>query len=55
MKQLIVNVLFSLGDLVSRSFLCRWEFGGYLYQTLMLKSVRLQDKWKLDKPWGGVE
>lgn len=47
-KQGVLFTLYTIGDLISVSFLCRWEFGGDLYQFFMMKYFELRDKWNVD-------
>ena len=51
-RLLYANILFVLGDIVSRSFLCRWSLGANLYHFFMTESVLIQDKYNLSGPWG---
>ena len=55
MKKIITYMFYYMGDLVSRSFFFRYGWGYTLYNKLMIKSVKLQDKWKLAGPWQHVE
>lgn len=55
MKQFIVNLLHNLGHSISKNdFLMEYEFAAGIYLWCMIKSSKLQDKWKLDKPWTKV-
>lgn len=56
MKQIIVWILFYIGDLISKTFFYRKCGVGYkLYCKIMLKSMDLQDKWKLKQPWEHID
>ena len=52
MKQFIVNTLYWMGDIISRTYVFN-QFGwGYnTYSKLMQKSLKLQEKWNLPEPW----
>jgi len=50
--RILCELFYHLGDITSRT-LCRWAWGGWLYQRLMLLSVALDkdfDVWKEVKP-----
>jgi len=53
LKSAIVYTLYYIGDFLSKSF--EWDLGVNLFFKLhtwfMLKSLALQDKWSLEKPW----
>lgn len=48
MRKIILFTLYTIGYLISLSFLCRREFGGDLYQYFMGKYFELRDKWNVD-------
>lgn len=55
MKQVFVNILYKMGDLISKSFIYKFEFGYDFYNYLMIKSLEYQDKWELKKPWKNIK